>query len=408
MKILHVTPHLGGGVGKAHAAISAALPDAVEQTFVLLEPPRDRRYIDAIEAAGARVIVAVHLERVAELAREADIVQFDFWNHPRLLECLARCNLPAMRSVFWSHISGLSRPLIQPELMQGADRFVFTSEASLAISWLAPLREAAPRKFAVINSGFGMSGSARRQSSNRPPAIADRLDGDDIRVSVWGEPDEAVVARAESMHHSGRIRFCGYTADPAAALAEADIFFYPLQPDHFGTAENALVEAMSLGLVPVVLNNRAEKAIVRHGETGFVEHAIGDCTAKLQMLLAQPQLRERMARAAMRHVDENLTPAQSALEFMVLWLGLLGEPKKMTDFRAVIGDTPADWFLSTQSLPGAAWLPPTWQVNERATKGTLAHFDSVFPGDSSLTLLRQSGEARGWERRPLAAERIRA
>ena len=108
MKILHVTPHLGGGVGKAHAAISAALPDIVEQSFVLLEPPRDRRFVDQIEAAGARVTVAGNLDQVAALARDADIVQFEFWNHPRLLECLARCDFPAMRSAFWSHISGLS------------------------------------------------------------------------------------------------------------------------------------------------------------------------------------------------------------------------------------------------------------------------------------------------------------
>ena len=40
MKILHVTPHLGGGVGKAHAAISAALPEEVDQTFLLLEEPQ--------------------------------------------------------------------------------------------------------------------------------------------------------------------------------------------------------------------------------------------------------------------------------------------------------------------------------------------------------------------------------
>ena len=59
MKILHVTPHLGGGVGKAHAAISAALPkEAVEQTFLLLEEPRDRRYAEMVEAGGARVGVS--------------------------------------------------------------------------------------------------------------------------------------------------------------------------------------------------------------------------------------------------------------------------------------------------------------------------------------------------------------
>src|ERR1051325_5673314 len=120
MKILHVTPHLGGGVGKAHAAISAALPDIVEQTFVLLEPPRDRRFAETIEATGARITVADNLDQVAALTRDADIVQFESWNHPRLFECLARCDLPAMRSAFWSHISGLAAPLIAPGLIEEA------------------------------------------------------------------------------------------------------------------------------------------------------------------------------------------------------------------------------------------------------------------------------------------------
>src|SRR5256885_586152 len=111
MKLLHIMPHLGGGVGKAHAALVGALPEgAVDQTFLLLEPPRDRRYVDLIEAGGARVIVASGLDQVAELAGKADIVQFEFWNHPRLFECLACCAFPAIRSVFWAHISGICDP----------------------------------------------------------------------------------------------------------------------------------------------------------------------------------------------------------------------------------------------------------------------------------------------------------
>jgi glycosyltransferase involved in cell wall biosynthesis len=425
MRILHVTPHLGGGVGKALAAISPALPDVVEQTFVLLEPPRDRRHIEAIEATGAKIVVALHVDRVAELAREADIVQFEYWNHPRMFVCLARCDFPAMRSVFWSHISGLSRPLIQPDLMQQAQRFVFTTDASLSIPWVPALRAEAPRKFGVINSGFGFPGAARRRS-NGVPTIAylgtvdfikmhpgffdavDRLDGDDIHVSVWGEASDAVTMRARGMRYPERIRFRGATVDPVSALAEADIFFYPLQPDHFGTAENALVEAMSLGLVPVVLDNPAERAIIRDGENGIVAQSIRECASSLQMLLSEADRREEMARNAMRHVADNLTPAQSALEFMIVWLGLINEPAKSYDFCAAIGDTAADWFLSTQTLPGAAWVPPTWQAGERAAKGTLAHFESVFVGDATLARLRQSGAAAGWERRPVAPQRVRA
>ena len=48
MKVLHVTPHLGGGVGKAHAALSVALMEEIEQTFVLLEEARDRRFMNMI------------------------------------------------------------------------------------------------------------------------------------------------------------------------------------------------------------------------------------------------------------------------------------------------------------------------------------------------------------------------
>ena len=157
MKVLHVTPHLGGGVGKAHAAISAALPKSVEQTYLLLEAPQERRYADLIEATGARVVVAADLADVALKARDADIVQFEYWNHPKLYECLARCDFSPMRSVFWSHISGLFKPVIQPALIAAASRFVFTTPASMASPGVAALQAAEPRKVTTINSGLGFA-----------------------------------------------------------------------------------------------------------------------------------------------------------------------------------------------------------------------------------------------------------
>jgi glycosyltransferase involved in cell wall biosynthesis len=408
MKILHVTPHLGGGVGKAHAALSAVLPDTVEQTFVLLEEPRNLRYVETIAASKADVIVADDVDAVAALARDADIVQFEFWNHPRLFECLARCNFPAMRSVIWSHISGLSRPFIPPGLMREAGRFIFTSEASLAMPALAA---SARKKIGVINSGFTFAEAPVRPPPRRKPAIAylgtvdfvkmhpgffdviDDLVGNDIHVAVWGAVDDAVATRARTMRHPQRIEFHGETAEPATALAQADLFFYPLQPDHYGTAENALIEAMSLGLVPVVLGNPVERAIVRDGETGFVAQSIEDCVSLLQMLMLLPELREKMSRNAMRHVAETRTPSRSALDFMVLWLGLLGEAPRLHDFRGVLGDSPADWFLATQCLPGTRWQSPGTGRVDKPAKGTLAHYESVFAGDKSLARLRSRGRA---------------
>lgn len=410
MRILHVTPHLGGGVGKAHAALGPVLPDAIQRTFILLEAPRERRYIDQIEETGARVLIAEDLGQVAALARESDIVQFEFWNHPRMFECLARTDFPAMRAVFWSHISGIARPLIQPALMAEAGRFVFTTEASLASASVAALRRKSHKKVSVINSGFGFPNGRPRIARGRAPGIAylgtvdfvkmhpgffdavDAVGDESVRIAVWGEvePHGAVVARAKAMRYPGRIEFMGRTSDPAAALANADIFFYPLQREHYGTAENALVEAMSLGLAPLVLDNPAERAIVRDGETGFVASSIGEIGSLLEMLLLLPEVREKISCNAIRAMDETRTPALSAQDFMILWLGMLAEPARICDFAGAIGSTPAEWFLSTQRLAGMPWAPEDPEAAANPAKGTLAHFERAFAGDHSFADLKKA------------------
>jgi len=189
------------------------------------------------------------------------------------------------------------------------------------------------------------------------------------------------------MRHPERIHFGGQTTDPAAAMSAAEIFFYPLQRDHYGTAENALVEAMSLGLVPVVLDNSAEMAIVRHGQTGLVAQSMEQCAAHLQMLLSSPQLRQELSRAASQYVAEEKTPERSAQQFIALWQALLGETPRPCDFRQVIGETPAEWFLATQRLPGEIWEAPRQPHSEQPSKGMLTHFMSTFPLDASLSRL---------------------
>jgi hypothetical protein len=181
----------------------------------------------------------------------------------------------------------------------------------------------------------------------------------------------------------------GRTSDPAAALANADIFFYPLQRGHYGTAENALVEAMSLGLAPLVLDNPAEKAIVEDGRTGFVASSIEEIGSLLEMLLLLPDVREKISCNAIRAIAETRTPAMSAQDFMILWLAMVAEPARVCDFVSAIGSTPAEWFLSTQRLVGTAWVPEDPAAAASPAKGTLAHFESTFAGDHSFARLKK-------------------
>ena len=400
MKIVHVAPHLGGGVGKAHATLAAAWAPDIHHAFLLLETPRDRRHIDAIVAWGGTVGVADRLDDVEREIASADIVQFEFWNHPRLFECLACVDFPAIRSVLWSHISGLFGPAIPPTLITQAGRFVATTEASLALPAVAALPAG---RATAINSGFGFEQRPLR-ASRTVPSIAylgtvdfvkmhsgffDALDAldRDAAVAIWGAPSGGVMAAALRMERPQQLRFHGQTDRPDDALAQADIFFYPLQPDHYGTAENALIEAMSLGLVPVVLANPAELSIVTDGETGLVAASIDECPALLRKLIDDPALLRRLSRNAAAHIAATRTPARSAAAFDALWRALAEDAPRRPDFRTALGQSPADWFLASQRHADSIWSSP-WVRDLSTAKGTLSHFEQVFAGDASLAELR--------------------
>lgn len=200
-------------------------------------------------------------------------------------------------------------------------------------------------------------------------------------AAIWGNPDPEVAARASTMRHPDRIRFMGQTPDPRSALQKSRIFFYPLQPDHYGTGENALIEAMSLGLVPVVLANPAECAIVSQGETGFIASSISECTEILDRLLTDPDRVAEVGARARQVSATAFTADRSARQFVDLWSGLMAEPKRRHDFRRITGDTPRQWFEATQFLPGEARDAAT--DSGKLSKGTLSHFKAPFPDDPS-------------------------
>ena len=335
MKVLHLAVHLGGEIGKAHAALAPHLPADVRQRFVLLQEPIDNRHVDTIMRHGGEIIVGADTPIIRRLIVDADVVQFEYWGHPALDELIAQIDLP-QASVCWVHISGFSKPSLPLPLLHAVERVALTSPISRPL-----LPAQLLHKTSVINSGFGFNNAPQRIHREKPSIaylgtvdfkklhreiidVVDALDDGMAPVSLWGHISPEVATCAAAMRHPERIELRGHTLDPVSALAEADIFLYPLRRNHYGSAENALVEAMSMGLVPVVLDNPVETKIVAHGKSGFVAHTIDECVSYLRRLALAPSLREEMGASAAREAQTK-SPARSADAFVELWAGLIAE-----------------------------------------------------------------------------------
>ncbi|ORE89942.1 glycosyltransferase [Aurantimonas sp. 22II-16-19i] len=415
MHVTHLAPHLGGGVGKAHAALAEARREqgnAEQHRFVLLETPQDGRFADQILATGAEVIVQPAPDALRRLVAAADILQVEWWSHPRLYECLARAELPPHRLLLWTHVSGLAPPVIPADLVALARVTAFTSACSFEAANLKPLIAARPQAFAVANSGFGFDAIPKRPSvAGQPlrfglvgtldfaklhPRFFDAIDGAacDIGVRLFGhcDPGGAVAARAAAMRQPSRVMFEGHTDDPAAALAGLDVFVHLLAPGHYGTGENALIEAMSLGLCPLVLDNPAERAIVTHQETGIVAASIAEAAGWLDWMAGHPGAVASLGAEAARRVARTHRPAASLSVFRDIQTRAMAAPKRARDYAGALGDTPAAWFAASlggvsatgpgEAVPGAGSL-----FAATPAKGSLAHFRRCFPDDAALLAL---------------------
>src|SRR6185437_16297822 len=215
--------------------------------FLLLEPPIDRRHAHVIARHGGRVIVERDPAQIRALALQSDIIQLEYWGHPLLNEFARFALAPGVKSVCWCHVSGLFEPALPT--FPVVDRLVLTSDISLPV---------VPRtirdRTSVINSGFGFAGMRpRARPQGRGAAIAylgtvdfkklhrgifdaiddldDGADDDVAPISLWGHINPEVATCVAAIRHPERIALHGHTLDPASALADADIFFYPLRRD---------------------------------------------------------------------------------------------------------------------------------------------------------------------------------
>ncbi|MGM8211213.1 glycosyltransferase family 4 protein [Virgibacillus sp. W0430] len=87
-----------------------------------------------------------------------------------------------------------------------------------------------------------------------------------------------------------------------ALLKEADVV---LNTSISEGQPSAILEAMALGIPPIVSSNHGNKSIVSHNETGFIYRNESEFIDSVQKLIDRPQLREQIGESARVYVNRH-------------------------------------------------------------------------------------------------------
>ena len=354
MRVLHVTPHLGGGVG------------TVLREYFRYEVLGGRRELevlslDSVNTQGRELLTNLGVswqenaffqpEALDEAFARADVVLVHWWNHPLLHSLLLNHRFPPARIVFWSHISGSPSPNNFNETsLDFPDRFVFTTPLSFYAPEIQRLPSERQREFSAIWSTAGVERLdaylGAKDGSEKIVGYTGNLDfskvhagfleacvtlGDSgAKFQIIGPPTAAFELALRAAGPVDRVSFAGFLDEDTKfkRMSKFSVFGYPLARHHYATCDQALQEAMFLGAVPVVLNNPMESYMVRHGKTGLVARDINEYVHYVRRLLDEDSLRQRISQAAHDFAAQEYSLERMAQRLEVVLNDLLDRPKR--------------------------------------------------------------------------------
>jgi glycosyltransferase involved in cell wall biosynthesis len=295
MKILHITAHLGGGVGTVvlnYLREISKKANEIHQIISLDEINKDAR--SSLNESGIFFIEKNNCDNNAfkQAIEWSDIVLVHWWNHPMMTELLINFKFPKCRMLLWAHISGSTAPNnFTKKLFYFPDILIFTTPLSYLNTIYCSLDIEIKSKVRCIwstagverieqirlapHEGFNVGYIGNLDYSKIHPnfiKICESIDVPDIRFTVIGPLNETLHGDAIAAGLQDKITFTDFIPEQEKwrKLSEFDLFGYPLARHHYGTCDQALQEAMAAGVPPVVLSNPMETYMVKNGVSGLV------------------------------------------------------------------------------------------------------------------------------------------
>ena len=337
MRLLHISPHYGGGVGNVVSALCADLTaHGVDNRIISLDKSNYNPFVDS-----SIFFLPYHLSkdasrRISELIQDADIVLCHYWNHPLISYFLSTFHFSNTKLLFWFHTSGF-HPLnpIPSRFYELPVTTIFSTSASfelidteLTSSYLNTfsihstrdlssfLSSSNERHYRSRPNNLLCIGTLSRQKLHRKSTQLFIDLAESYQITFAGDPSGSDLYNTLACHPN--IRFVGFKKDIIPYLLAADCFIYPLSPDHYGTGEQVILEAMASGLPVVCLDNSPEKAIIINDQTGILCSDISDIYESTVKLMSEPTRILQFSKNSSRHIQENFSSNIQSNKFLSL------------------------------------------------------------------------------------------
>lgn len=401
--ILHITAHLGGGVGKILSSVCCNDKNH-RHKILCLEPTKNLHFYNVVKEHGIEVYL-MNSQDVSSVFQWADIVELEWWHHPLVTQFMVQTlSRIKTRLLVWCHISGCNYPCLPFGLIKCADQFLFTSE----YSYDNPVFSEQEKEYILSNcdvvrsvgtefhsqysltphDGFIVGYVGYLGYSKLRKNFVDLCKGvsyiPNISFSIVGDLADAENL-LDDIRHSGisdRFHILGYQQNVFSCLSNMDVFGYPLSPDHTGTTENALLEAMSVGVVPVVFNQCCEKYLVKDQETGLLVNTDEEYIEAIHDLYSNSANRMRLSFHAREYTCSHFGLSKTLAQLNHHYSKLMDNFNKTEheELRDVFGLTPYDWFCSCY----AGDIRHVSGLAMAETKGSLRQYCLYFPQDTRL------------------------
>lgn len=414
MNILHITVHMGGGVG--HAISDLVLWDKQNNhKIVVLQKPEKRQYIKKCEENSIYIDEEPAMECIENLMCHSDIVIVHWWHHPVMCKFLYDFPDIPVRLVLWSHISGCSYPALTYQFANRFSKIFLTSEYSLENPYWSEMerKEIKDKSSIVYGLGqltkmeqklgynikdntvkIGYAGTlAKSKIHPEFPTICKKIleDVPNAEFYLLGdcESGEWIRKQVNTLGIADKTHFEGFVDNVNEWLIRFDIFGYPLNPYHFGTTENSILEAMSVGLPVVLLNQATEKYIVTQNEDGILADGVDGYVSSVVQLVQNEKLRKKLGLTAAHNVQKKFSFETNLEHFQKMVKETASLQPQKIGFANIMGNSPFNWFLSAVHSEDRMILEKhqydkMQPILLEKSKSSILHFAISYPTDDKL------------------------